>query len=286
MREDEFNFSKLKKWGITLGVALLALFILYVVAPWTRVITEPGYETVVIDTPFFYGDKGTRETTLKEGAEWVWSTTTRIPVNVKPYVVPVSIDDFSSMDNILLDFEASVTVRVVKPALLIQKFGPKWWDDNLQRPYISMVRDQVKQYDMAKMMSDPVTAGLIDQELTKELTKKVAELNLPIEIIDISLGRAIPNKEVLQRMNETAAEQQRQNTLEQARIAELKRKDQQEAKADADNAYRNKIGLNVAEYVQLQLADKLIEACKAAQQCVLVPGNGGVAHVLPSVATK
>jgi hypothetical protein len=77
--------------------------------------------------------------------------------------------------------------------------------------------------------------------------------------------------QILAQMNATATQQQRLLTLEQARIAEEKRAEEQIAKAKADNAYRNSIGLNVEEFVQLQLADKAVQACAAAKECVVIP---------------
>ena len=108
------------------------------------------------------------------------------------------------------------------------------------------------------------------------LTDKVAELKMPVRILEISLGKAKPNPKILEQMNETAAQQQRLLTLEQARLAEVKRKEEQTAKAEADNAYRNTIGLSAEEYVRLQLADKLVAACREAKECVLVPQGTNV----------
>lgn len=68
---------------------------------------------------------------------------------------------------------------------------------------------------------------------------------------------------------------QRLLTLEQTRLAEDKRAESEKARADADNAYRNAIGLNVSEFVTLQVADKQIEACKAAKECVILPPGTG-----------
>jgi regulator of protease activity HflC (stomatin/prohibitin superfamily) len=154
---------------------------------------------------------------------------------------------------------------------MMRDFGPEWWKNNLERPYFSSVREEIKHRSMKDMMSSTVAGKEVDDALTKALEAKVAELKLPVRIVEINLGRAKPNAKILEQMNDTAAEQQRLLTLEQSRLAEVKRAEQQNAKAIADNAYRNKIGLNVSEFVQLQLADKQIDACRAAKECVLLP---------------
>lgn len=89
-------------------------------------------------------------------------------------------------------------------------------------------------------------------------------------------GKAKPNDNVLAQMNNTAAEQQRNLTLVAATIAEQQRKLEQEAKADADNAYRNKMGLSPELYLARQLAEIQAEACKAAVACYLVPQGTNV----------
>lgn len=259
------------KPAIAAYVILTTLLALWIFSPWKRVITEAGMQNVVVDTPLFFGDGGVRPQPLESGSEWIWRTTTVIPVDPKPIVISKSIDDFVSIDNILLDFESTVTVQVTDWPRMIQSYGTEWWKNNLERPYIAMVREQVKRRSMKDMMSDVQAAKAVDDNLTAGMEAKVKALNLPVRIVEINLGRAKPNPEILTQMNKTAAEQQRLLTLEQSRLAEVKREEEQTAKAVADNAYRNKIGLDVNEFVQLRLADKMVEACQAAKECVILP---------------
>lgn len=251
--------------------ALALLLVLWLVSPWKRVITDAGTQTVVVDTPMFFGQGGMRAEPLQPGSTWIWKTTKTYVVDPKPMVVAVPIDDFVSQDNILLDFESTVTLRVTNWPDMIQRFGAEWWKNNLHRPYVTAVRTQVKQNSMSGLMSNIDVSARVDAALTKALEDKVKELGMPAQVIDINLGKAKPNQTILAQMDATATQQQRLLTLEQSRLAEVKRAEEQKAKADADNAYRNQIGLNVNEFVQLQLADKQIQACKGAQQCIILP---------------
>lgn len=269
-REKEYNFFTSKPAIITY-VLLFGFLALLMFNPWKRVKTEVGNQTVVVDTPLIFGAGGVRDKALEPGAEWIWRTTNLYPVNPKPFIITRAIDDFVSVDNILLDFESTVTVQVTDWPRMMRDFGPEWWKNNLERPYFSFVREEIKVRSMKEMMSSITASKEVDDSLTEDLTNKVKELNLPVKIVEINLGRAKPNAKILEQMNDTAAEQQRLLTLEQSRLAEVKRAEQQNAKAIADNAYRNKIGLNVGEFVQLQLADKQIEACRVAKECVLLP---------------
>lgn len=277
-QEEPMSYSRepsrnpfLSKKAITIYLLIAGLLILLMVNPWKRVTTPAGMVTVVTDTPFFFGKGGVRPEVLQPGAEWIWRTTQTSAQSPKPFVIPVIVDDFASAENNMMDFESNVTVQVTDWAKMYDKFGVKWWTDNLNRPYLDMVREQVKGHPMAKLMSDTGTTTAIDNALTEKLTKKAAELGLPVRIVEISMGRAKPNAEVLREMNNTAAQQQRAITYAQAKLAEDAREKSEEQRAIADNAYRNKIGLDTSEFVQLQLADKQVEACRAAKECVILP---------------
>lgn len=270
MNRDNSN-PFLSKPAIITYVLLFGFLALLMFNPWKRVKTEVGNQTVVVDTPLIFGAGGVRDKALEPGAEWIWRTTNLYPVNPKPFIITRAIDDFVSVDNILLDFESTVTVQVTDWPRMMKEFGPEWWKNNLERPYFSFVREEIKVRSMKEMMSSITASKEVDDSLTEDLTNKVKELNLPVKIVEINLGRAKPNSKILEQMNDTAAEQQRLLTLEQSRLAEVKRAEQQDAKAIADNAYRNKIGLNVSEFVQMQLADKQIEACRVAKECVILP---------------
>lgn len=261
----------LSKPAIAAYVAIASLLVLLMINPWKRVVTEAGTQTIVVDTPLMFGAGGVREKALEPGSQWIWRTTTTVVADPKPAVIPVAIDDFVSSDNILLDFESAVTVQVTDWPKMYRLYGVHWWKNNLERPYNAFVRSEVKQNSMSGLMSNTDVAKTVDTNLTTALEAKVKELDLPVRIVEINLGRAKPNAKILEQMNETAAQQQRLLTLEQARLAEVKRKDEQIAKAEADNAYRNNIGLDVNEFVQLQLADKQIQACKGASQCIILP---------------
>lgn len=165
---------------------------------------------------------------------------------------PIAFNDFTSKDNILLDFESTVQYKVNNSPQLIENFGPDWFNNNIKPQYTAMVRNIVKTYSMSDMMSDPDVANKIDEYLTNEIEKLVKDKKIPIEILSISLGRAKPNDEVLHQMNLTAAQQQRSKTLIAAQAAEVNRKAEETAKAEADNAYRNSMGMTPEQYIELQ----------------------------------
>ena len=127
---------------------------------------------------------------------------------------------------------------------------------------------------MTEMMSDPNVAQQVDDQVTNKIRELVKEQKLPIEIMNISLGRAKPNDDVLVQMNKTAAEQQRERTMIAATAAEKQREQEQKAKAAADNAYRNAMAMSPEQFIQLEYIRRMSEAC-AKSTCVI--GQPGIA---------
>ena len=128
-------------------------------------------------------------------------------------------------------------------------------------------------------MSDVEKAKLIDAEVTEQLTALVAETKLPIKVINISLGRARPNKNVLDQMDKTAAEQQRQKTLAEQIISEEKRKEAEGKRAEADMEYASKMKMNTEQFVAMETAKMYSSACKTSTNCIIL--NGNATPVLP-----
>ena len=244
----------------------------------TSISVEPGQERVIVDKPYFFGHEGVRPEPMKDGRMLVFKTSSSYPVIMTPQSVHVAFDDLSSADNILLDFESTIQYQFTDSVDLIKNFGEGWFKNNIERQYMSLVRDVVKTKTMSAMMSDVATAADVDAHITAALQKLVTESKLPLRVIGVSLGRAKPNKNVLEQMNETAAQQQRLKTLVQAEAAEIQRAKEQTAKAAADNAYRNAIGLSPEQFVQLEKIKRYSAACeKAGNVCVIdAAGHGGV----------
>lgn len=243
----------------------------------TIVSPDPGQAAVLIDKPIIFGDGGVRIDDVRPaGLSYTWWTTEKTYVDITPQTTQVAFDDFSSQDNILLDFQTQIQYKITQPGILLAKFGPDWFKNNVASQYSSIVRDQVKRYAMSQMMSDPDTAKKIDDSITQSVRELIKDQSLPIEVINITLGRARPNPNVLEQMNLTAAQQQRVKTLTEATRAEEQRKAEQVARAEADNAYRQYMNWTPEQYLQSQLADKTIEACAKAKSCYLVPPNSNI----------
>jgi len=230
---------------------------------------------VLIDRPWFSSGGGVRAETVPGGTrKYTYMSTEAVYVTVTPQQKTMGFDDFASQDNILLDYNTSIQYRITNAAILVREFGGDWFKNNVEAQYTAIVRDAVKKHSMSSSMSDPNVAQQIDDEVTDKIRALVKNAKLPVEILNVTLGRAIPNENVLAQMNETAAQQQRVKTLVAAVAAEEERKKEQEAKADADNAYRAKMGLTPEQYLAREIAEINAEACKSAKGgCTVVPSG-------------
>ena len=238
----------------------------------TVVSPDVGQEAVLVDRPWIFGKGGVRlDDVRKTGRSYTWLSTEKIYVDTTPQTIKVAFNDYSSSDNILLDFETAIQYRITNSPRLLSTKGVNWFENNIRSQYSAIVRDQVKRHDMTSMMSKPETAAAIDAAVTEAIRAEVKEQAIDVEIINITLGRAQPNPNVLEQMNLTAAQQQRVKTLKEATLAEEQRKLEQEAVAAADNAYRNQMGLSPQQYLARQVAEINALACALAKACYIVP---------------
>lgn len=253
--------------GFLAFIAVVVLFVWFVF--FKSVVVEPGHEVVLVDQPYLFGHEGVRSEPVKEGRVYVFSSTKDIPVSVVPESISVAFNDFTSSDNILLDFESTVQTKIVNSPILVSQFGADWFNNNIKSQYTALVRNEVKSYSMTDMMSNKDVADKIDEYLTRSIRGLVKERGIPVEVVSISLGRAKPNEQVLSQMNKTAAEQQRAKTLAASTIAEGKRAEEQTAKAKADNAYREAMNMSPEQYIELQKVNAYADACEKATNCIV-----------------
>lgn len=264
---------------MSLNKYLLTLAVATAMTGCTVVSPGPQEAAVLMDKPIIFGNGGVRQDDVRKPGtlSYSWWTTEKFYVNMAPQLNTVPFDDYSSKDNILLDFDSSIQWRTTDPAKLVA-LGEGWFSTNIRPQYAEITRAEVKKYDMKEMMSDGVTAAKLDADVLRQLRELVSAQKIPIEIMAINLGRAKPNPNVLTQMNMTAAEQQRKLTMDQSKLAEEARKEQQIAKANADNAYRTNMNLTPQQYVDLQIAGMQLEACRTAKSCtILPPGTPAVA---------
>ena len=243
----------------------------------TQVTTEPGYETVIIDNPWFFGHGGVRDETQKPGLSWYWWSTRGVAVALTPIKYNEPLEHLATKDNNFINYASYIVLQWKNPADLVKKFGyENWYEHNLKEQYRTIVRDVTKKYQMTPIMTDPETLASIEQEIAAQFREHIDRTGLHVSLINVNMGKALPDPAVIAEMNNTAIQQQRVKTEGQRKLAEDSRYQAEQSRAHADNAYREQMKLDGAQFVQLEAIKRYSDACRESKNCVIVQGNSPV----------
>lgn len=284
--------------GKIVGAVLLAVFVFTMHGVTKRVQVEAGIEAVLVDKPFWtmFDEGGVRPESLTAGAKWLFYTTDIVLYDVRPGQRTESFDDVRdgtiTSDNIPIDFNAYIKVRPIpgKTPRLHASFGPTWYEHNLKEVFRTSVRDEVSKTPMTALTTRQLNAegkdilGEIQRVVLGEMREFVKTKNIDVEVMEVIVGKATPPKSVLDALSNTANEQQRSKTEDERTRAEVQRKNAEAERANADNAYRNSVGFNSSQFLQLELAKQQVAAIKACGEktnCTAVIGQLGVQPTVP-----
>ncbi len=237
------------------------------------VMPDAGQEAVLIMKPMFYGHGGVDPEPVKTGRSYVAWTTDEVYINTQPVVYESSFDDMMSKDGVPLDFHSVIRVQVTDSVSLVKNFGVKWYENNLAAPYANAVRQAVKKHGMNETAIESQAVEEIDSEVKSVLESYIKETNLPIRLLDMTVGRANPPDSVKSQRVETAAQQQRVQTEQQRKLAEDSRLLSEKARAAADLAYREDMKLDPEQFLQLEKIKMQREVCTKGNCTFFVDGQ-------------
>lgn len=276
---------KLQRGSALIG-ALAGLIVILVVVYalfWmfgTRSVTaDNGEEVVLIDKPYFFGDKGVRPGTMKTGdRQIVWWTTDAVGVVVTPVTQTMQFENLSTKDGTFLDFDTSITIRVTDARGLIASKGRDWFANSLAKPWMSTFRELIKLYTVEQLLQDTTVMVKIEAALLKTLNDRAVADNLAVTISDFNMGQGRPNKVVIAQMDETSRAVQAATTWAKEEAAQTARKASETARGDADSAYALKMGYSPEQVVQMAAITTYSEACKkeGAKCVIMAPGANPV----------
>ena len=240
---------------------------------------DAGQESVLIYKPWFFGHGGVDPEPVQTGFTWCAPTTDAHTFIMTPFKWEVNMDDLFSNDNTPLDFHTVVVTQIQKgkTPILLQNYGDDWFNNNVLNFYSNRVRDHVSQHSPFDLMSNREVLNRIDSILLVELRQHVKELSadreLPIDIKQVVIGKAIPNQEQLDEMNKTAKAVQARQTQEREAEVQLAREKAERQRAIADKAYQNEMGLSTQQFIQLKAWD-IIASKNGANIDVLFNADG------------
>lgn len=240
---------------------------------------DAGTEAVLVKKPLIFGHGGVDSDPVSTGRSFRAPTTQVIYVNMQPQQFKEHFEDLMSSDGVPLDFDGYVRVKVTDSVRLIKEFGPQWYANNLEAAYRGLVRQAVRKRGMNETAISTIAIDAIDHEVEEGLKAYIAQIKLPVVVVDVTVGKANPPDSIKNQRVETAAQEQRVNTEQQRKLAEDSRKAAEMSRAAADNAYRQALGMSTEQFIALEQIKTLRDVC-AKGGCTFIQ-QGGVTPVLP-----
>lgn len=269
----------LKMFSIVV-VAMLCVTSCHDVAP------NADEEAVLVYKPWLWGHGGVDENAVESGLSWEWCTTDYVIFKIVPYKHQVDMDDLFSDDNTPLDFHTIIITQIKKgkSPILLKNYGEDWFMTNLYNYYCNLVRDHISQHSPFDLMSNRAILNQIDAKVLKQMQDYVAQLSnekeFPVIIKQVTIGKAIPNKQQLEEMNKTAKAVQAKQTQEREAEVQVAREKAERQRAKADKAYREELGLTIPQFIELRQWE-VIEKKQGANIDVIVGDGKNAAMMYP-----
>lgn len=264
---------------VAAGVASLVCLIML---SCSAVEPNAGYEAVLVKKPWFFGKGGIDNTPVKAGRAFVMPSTEAIYVSVQPIQAHLKIDNAMTSDGVPLNFDAVIRLQVTDTVDLIKRFGGGWYENNIEREFFNRTRQAIRKHGMNETAINPVAIEAIDNEIADGMRTYLKNINIPVRLIAVTVGKADPPDAIKNQRIETAQQQQRILTEGQKKLAEDARKNAELARAEADNAYRNEMHLSPDQFLTLETIKMKQEVCNNPNaRCLFVDGKA-----TPLIETK
>ena len=245
---------------------LVALMTMTLFGSCTTVSPDYGQEGVKIHKPWFFGKGGVDMEPVETGLQYTWISTDYVIVTMVPVKYDEPLDDVTSNDNTLLDFNTQIQIQVEdnKSPILIKNYGIHFYENVIQEQYRNTVRSYISKYGPFDLMSNREVLDSINISVKNDMIAYIDELSersgeLPIIVQNVLVGRAIPNTMQKEEMNRTAAATQAKRTEESRREMLIAKEAAERQRAIADKAYQKELGLTTDQFIQLKAWEIIAE---------------------------
>jgi regulator of protease activity HflC (stomatin/prohibitin superfamily) len=257
---------------------LFLLFPLFVLSSCYRVTPNGDEESVLLMKPLMFGHGGVDETPVSSGSEWVASTTDYVTFKITPVTLAEKFDDMMTDDNTPVDFSAYLRIQVKKgqTPILYKNFGENWYENNIAPTFRAQVRDKAASYKMFDLTSNREILASIETDLFNKIADHIHKMNMPITVLQVTVGAVTPPAEVLEETRRTAAQNQSKLTQEARANAELARKQAEINKAIADQSYQRQMNMSTGDYLKLrnlEIEKEKIELIRDKQNVSIIFGS-------------
>ena len=140
----------------------------------TSVTPDAGQEAVKVHKPWFFGTGGVDMTPVETGLEYTWLSTDYVIVGMLPTKYDEKLDDVTSNDNTLLDFNTQIQLQVQdnKSPVLIKNYGENWYTNVIQEVYRNTVRNYISKFGPFDLMSNREVLDSINVAVKKDMENR------------------------------------------------------------------------------------------------------------------
>ena len=239
-------------------VILTVLFMSLLFTSCDLCTVDGGEEGVFIKQPWFFGEGGVVEEPLKKGSEWkVWSTD-YVKYSVINTKYTETFDDTATNETTTVDMNAHLFLRITpgKSPILHENYGMNWYDNNIKEIFRKYVKDFASRYDMITLVSQreiyDEIEPIIEQQMIDHINRLSETKELPIEVVDVIVDKAMPNDGVREELNNTAIYMQQRNTQVMKQEMEIARRETEHLRALADKEYQVTMGFTPQQFIMLR----------------------------------
>lgn len=254
------------------------IFLLAIMTSCYRVQPDAGQESVLVYKPFIFGHGGVDDMPISTGATWCVITTDHKEFPITPVTITEDFTNMIPSDNTPVSFSVYLKCQIQKGRTpeLYKNFSADWYAHSLQASFRTMVRDKASAFKMFDLASKREISSQLERDIFKDISEYSKKLNLPVDLLQVSIGAITPPEQVLTETKNTAAQNQSILTQSARANAELSRKQAEINKAIADNAYKNQMGMSVSEYLSLrhlEIEKEKVELIKDNKNISIIFGN-------------
>ena len=244
-----------------------------------RVKPDAGVESVLVYKPFIFGHGGVDDTPISTGATWCVFTTDHKEFPITPITITEDFENMIPSDNTPVSFSVYLKCQIRKGQTpqLYKNFGAEWYTNNLQASFRTMVRDKASAFKMFDLASKREISSQLEKDIFRDILAYSKKINLPVDIMQVSIGAVTPPEQVLTETKNTAAQNQSILTQKARADAELSRKQAEINKAIADMAYQTQMKMTISEYLhlrQLEIEKEKVELIKDNKNVSIIFGGG------------
>ena len=185
---------------------------------------DAGHQVIWVEKPYFFGHGGVDSVPVSTGRTYGAFSSDAIDVSMLPQRVDMEFDDMMTKSGVPVNFHVVGTFKVIDSVKLVSSFGADrdekdgtwgFWNRSLDQPIRTAVRDSVKKREMQEMAIDQTAADAVGTEVTAAAEKIIRDAGVPIQLIQLNVGRVNPPDAIKNQRIATAEQEQRKITEEQ-----------------------------------------------------------------------